>query len=69
MQHVPTEEYSWLIKHPEIEEKYTGEWIAVHGKKVVAHGFELEKVLDQVADVVPPPHITYVEEVNLVAYT
>lgn len=32
------EKNQWLIDHPEEEAKYPGEWIAVAGGRIVAHG-------------------------------
>ncbi|MCH8319325.1 MAG: hypothetical protein IIA88_12695, partial [Bacteroidetes bacterium] len=40
---VPSKEYLWLCDHPEEEAKYRGEWIAVVGEKIVAHGKNLKK--------------------------
>lgn len=40
-------EHNYLATHPEIFRKYRGEYIAVIGEKVVAHGTELDKVLDK----------------------
>lgn len=64
----PTKEYSWLSQHPEIEEKYMGEWIAVHAEQIVAHDKDLQKVLKDTSHLEPPPHLTYVEEQGLAAY-
>lgn len=68
MQNIPTQEYSWLVKHPEIEAQYLGEWIAIHGQKVISHHPTLEQVLQETSHVEPPPHISYVEEEGLAAY-
>lgn len=68
MESTPTKEYSWLTQHPEIEEQYLGEWIAIHGERVVAHGRDLNRVLQETSHLEPPPHITYVEEAGLAAY-
>jgi len=38
-------EFNWLLSHPEIEEKYAGEYIAIVGDKVVAHGKDFKRVL------------------------
>lgn len=38
-------EYIWLLKNPEIETKYAGEYIAIVGDSVVAHGNDFQKVL------------------------
>lgn len=68
MEQVPTKEYTWLTQHPEVEEKYLGEWIAIHDSRVIAHGRDLNTVLRQTAHLDPPPHVTYVEEAGLAAY-
>lgn len=68
METYPSKEYAWLIQHPEIEEKYKGEWVAVSEEKIVAHGRDLEKILEQTSQLSHPPHITFVEEIGLVAY-
>jgi hypothetical protein len=41
------EKYHWLLEHPEEEAKYTGEFIAVAGRKVVAHGKVFAEVYDE----------------------
>jgi hypothetical protein len=40
-------EYNWLIKNPEIEMTYAGEYIAILGESVVAHGRDFKKVLKE----------------------
>jgi hypothetical protein len=40
-------ELNWLLSHPEIEEKYVGEYIAIVGDKIVAHGKDFKKVLEE----------------------
>ncbi|MFQ6113360.1 MAG: DUF5678 domain-containing protein [bacterium] len=40
-------EYNWLLKNPEIETKYAGEYIAIIGESVVAHGKDFKKVLKE----------------------
>jgi hypothetical protein len=42
-----TKELNWLISHPEIEEKYVGEYIGIVGDKIVAHGKDFKKVLEE----------------------
>ncbi len=39
------EEYNWLIEHPEIEEQYAGEYIAIVDDRIVAHGKAFKEVL------------------------
>jgi hypothetical protein len=40
-------ELNWLVSHPEIEEKYVGEYVAIVGEKIVAHGKDFKKVLEE----------------------
>lgn len=68
MKNIPTKEYSWLVKHPEIEAQYLGEWIAICDQKVISHHKDLEEVLQETHLLEPPPHITFVEEEGLAAY-
>jgi len=37
-------EHEWLAKHPMDIAKYGGQYIAVVGRKIVAHGSDFEKV-------------------------
>jgi hypothetical protein len=68
MNQIPTQDYSWIVEHPEIEEQYVGEWIAIQDKKVIAHSRNLQEVLHETSSLEPPPHITFVEEEGLAAY-
>lgn len=40
-------EFNWLLSHPEIEERYVGEYIAIVGDRIVAHGKDFKKVLEE----------------------
>jgi len=40
-------EHMWLATHPMEVAKYTGQYIAVVGKKIVAHGYNFEKVYEK----------------------
>jgi len=40
-------EFNWLITHPEEEQKYPGEYIAIVGEEVVAHGKNLKLVIEE----------------------
>lgn len=40
-------EYIWLLAHPEVTERYPGEYIAIVGEDVVAHGSDFKKVLQK----------------------
>jgi len=50
-------ELNWLLSHPEIEEKYAGEYIAVASDRIVAHGKDFKKVLEEAEKVVKEPFI------------
>lgn len=40
-------EYNWLLMHPEVENQYAGEYIAIIGESIVAHGKDFQKVLKE----------------------
>ena len=40
-------EYLWFLKHPEIEIQYAGEYIAIVGEAIVAHGKDFNEVLQE----------------------
>ncbi len=40
-------EFEWLESHQEEKRKYKGEYIAVVGEKIVAHGINLAQVIAQ----------------------
>ena len=40
-------EYTWLLMNPEVETQYAGEYIAVIGESIVAHGKDFKKVLNE----------------------
>ncbi|RKY64093.1 MAG: hypothetical protein DRQ02_11875 [Candidatus Latescibacterota bacterium] len=56
-------EFNWSLSHPEIEEKYVGEYIAIVRDRIVAHGKNFKEVLEKAEKVdrepfiykVPPP--------------
>ena len=48
-------ESSWSAEHPEIREQYRGEYVAVSGKRVIAHGKHLRDVMKQAREVDPDP--------------
>jgi hypothetical protein len=47
----------WLAEHSEIREKYRGEYIAVSGKQIIAHGKHLRDVMKKARKVDPDPLI------------
>lgn len=40
-------EYNWLLNNPDIETKYAGEYIAIIGESVAAHGKDFKQVLQE----------------------
>jgi hypothetical protein len=55
---MPNRELDWLVLHPELEENYVGEYIAIVGDRIVAHGKDFKKVLEdgEMADQEPFIH-------------
>ena len=52
-----SKEFEWLMSHPEIEERYVGEYIGIVGNKIVAHGKDFKKVLEEAEKVSKEPFI------------
>lgn len=50
-------EYNWLLENPEIETKYAGEYIAIIGESIVAHGYDFNKVLKEAEEHGGNPYI------------
>lgn len=50
-------EAQWLASHPEILRKYRGQYIAVSGERVIAHGKHLKTVLHKARKIDPEPLI------------
>jgi hypothetical protein len=50
-------EAQWLANHPDILSKYRGQYIAVSGKRVIAHGKHLQAVLQKARETDPEPLI------------
>ncbi len=48
-------EYNWLVDHAEETEKYAGEYIALVGEKIVAHGNDFLKVAEEAKKVASSP--------------
>ncbi len=40
-------EYTWLLLNPDVEIQYTGEYIAIIGESIVAHGKDFKEVLKE----------------------
>jgi len=43
---MPSKEIEWLSNHPEIEEKYVGEYVGIVENRIVAHGKNFKEVLE-----------------------
>jgi hypothetical protein len=58
------EERRWLADHhDELERHHAGEWLAVDGYKLIAHGYNLTEVLDEArASGAPNPLVTAVRQ-------
>jgi hypothetical protein len=50
-------EYNWLIAHPEIGSKYSGEYIAIIGESIVSHGKNFKEVLENAEKYGTNPYI------------
>ena len=50
-------ESAWLAKHPEIRNRHKGEYIAVSGESVIAHGTNLADVMREAKKSDPDPLI------------
>ena len=57
-------EYDWLLAHPEIEGRYSGEYIAIVGESVVSHGKDFKKVLSKAEKYGKNPYIHKVPPMN-----
>ena len=55
-------EFEWLASHQEEKRKYKGEYIAVVGEKIVAHGINLAQVIAQAKKLSEKPLIAKIPE-------
>jgi hypothetical protein len=55
-------EFEWLESHQEEKRKYKGEYIAVVGEKIVAHGINLAQVIAQAKKLSAKPLIAKIPE-------
>ena len=55
-------DFEWLGSHSEEKQKYKGEYIAVVGEKIVAHGVNLSQVMAEAKKYSPKPLIAAVPE-------
>ncbi|NCO43803.1 MAG: hypothetical protein AUJ96_23995 [Armatimonadetes bacterium CG2_30_66_41] len=49
-------EEEWMARHPKVLEPYAGEYVAIYGHRVIAHGKDGAKVIAE-ADKVSPHHL------------
>lgn len=61
-------EHDWLATHPREVAKYTGQYIAVVGKKIVAHGYDFEKVYEKAKKYGENPLFDKVPDTEIVVY-
>jgi len=47
-------EHEWLLSHPEIETGYAGEYIAIVGESIAAHGKNFREVLREAGKIGEP---------------
>ena len=50
-------EFTWLLMNPEVEDQYAGEYIAIIGEAIVAHGKDFQKVLEEAEKQGKEPYI------------
>jgi len=55
-------EFEWLESHQEEKQKYKGEYIAVVGEKIVAHGVNLAEVIAKAKKFSKKPLIAAIPE-------
>jgi hypothetical protein len=55
-------EYEWLCAHPAVVRKHAGEWIAIHGHKVIAHGKDDANVLQEAEKITSDYIHGYIED-------
>ena len=55
-------EYEWLCAHPAVVRKHAGEWIAIYGQKVIAHGKDGDEVIQDAQHVTPDYVFAYIED-------
>ena len=57
-------EYNWLLSHPEIETKYAGEYIAIIGESIAAHGKNFKEVVKDAKKNKEAPYIYKVQPLD-----
>ena len=53
-------ELNWIASHPEERGKYRGEYIAIVGDRIVAHGEDPGQVWDEATKFAAEPLLSYV---------
>jgi hypothetical protein len=61
-------EHEWLATHPSEVAKYAGQYIAVVGRKIVAHGYDFEAVFHKAKKIGDNPLFDKVPDTEVVAY-
>jgi len=61
-------EHRWLATHPEKVAKYAGQYIAVVGRRIVAHGYDFEKVYQEAKKYGVDPVFDKVPDLEVLAY-
>ncbi|MFN0135998.1 MAG: DUF5678 domain-containing protein [Phycisphaerae bacterium] len=58
----PSPEFTWVSSHfAELLAQYAGQWIAVHGDRVIAHGLDAREVASCADRIVPPGEALFVQ--------
>lgn len=55
-------EHVWMCEHPRALRPYVGEWIAVYGEKVIAHGKDCGKVIAEAKATAPHHLLAYLDD-------
>jgi len=53
--------YEWLCQHPEINQQYLGQYIAIVGQKIVAHNTDFKKMMEEALKYDVEPLVDFVE--------
>jgi len=61
-------DYVWLVEHPEVLEKYVGQWIAVKDGSVIASGKDFRRVASEAKSVASDPLFQKVPELADLVY-
>jgi hypothetical protein len=61
-------EHRWLATHPDEVAKFVGQYIAVVGEKIVAHGHDFEKVYQEAKKYSEDPVFDKVPDAEIVVY-